>query len=138
MKITTMSYTRVIPRDLFNEANLLKCYGQIYIALETAMAPDAELVDGDTEEGFHITQDENGGLTITNVNLVVRGQVQRLSRPLNSREAFPLYLETDDGDEIEVFSAGGQFTPEMLVFLRGDQEEDSVTEVAESLMDGEI
>jgi hypothetical protein len=72
------------------------------------------------------------------VNLVVRGQVQRLSRPLNSREAFPLYLETDDGDEIEVFSAGGQFTPEMLVFLRGDQEEDSVTEVAESLMDGEI
>jgi hypothetical protein len=29
-----MGYTRVIPRDLFNEANLLKCIGGLYIALE--------------------------------------------------------------------------------------------------------
>ena len=132
-----MSYTRVIPRDLFNESNLLKCYGQIYIALETAGVPEAELIEEDTEEGFHITQDDSGGLTITNVRLVVRGKVQRLSRPLNSRRAYPLYLETDE-DEIEVFSDSGQFTPEMLAFLKGDQQEDDLTEVAESLMDGDI
>jgi len=35
-----MSYTRVIPRDLFNEANLLKCYGQIYIEVERMSLPD--------------------------------------------------------------------------------------------------
>ena len=29
-----MSYPRVIPRDLFNEASLLKCYGQVYLKLE--------------------------------------------------------------------------------------------------------
>ena len=29
-------YNRVIPRDLFNEANLLKCMGQLYLCLEAA------------------------------------------------------------------------------------------------------
>ncbi len=27
-------YARVIPRDLFNEANLLKCFGNLYLRLE--------------------------------------------------------------------------------------------------------
>ena len=29
-----MTYRRVIPRDLFNEGNLLKCLGKLYVQAE--------------------------------------------------------------------------------------------------------
>ncbi len=38
-----MTYKRVIPRDLFNEANLLKCYGALWIALDNARGHTAKL-----------------------------------------------------------------------------------------------
>lgn len=112
-----MSYARVIPRDFFNEANLLKCYGQIFICLETVDVPDVELVhDG---EPFIVEQDlGSGGTTIANVMLKVRGEPCLLHRPLNSREPWPLYLTTDNEDELAVFSDDGSFSPEMLDFLR--------------------
>lgn len=34
-----MSYFRVIPRDLFNEASLLKCYGRLAILLDDMRSP---------------------------------------------------------------------------------------------------
>jgi hypothetical protein len=112
-----MSYIRVIPRDLFNEANLLKCYGQLYLKLETANAPWAELqYDG---EPFNIQQDiDDGSLTIFNVELWVRGRRYPLRRPLNSRAVWPLYLVfDDDGEDMPVFDREGNFTPEMVEFI---------------------
>lgn len=113
-----MSYIRVIPRDLFNEANLLKCYGKIYINLETANIPDVELEhNGDA---FNVEQDENSGnLSLSNVTLKVRGKAFQPYRPLNSRAAWPLYLVDENGEEIEVFEEDGSFTDEMFDFLRG-------------------
>lgn len=117
-----MSYNRVIPRDLFNEGNLLKCYGQIYIELETMREADAALVEGDIENGFHIEQDEDdGSISIVNVHLEVRGTRYPLRRPLNARGSYPLYLSVgEDEDEIAVFCEAGRFTEEMKAFLRGD------------------
>lgn len=114
-----MSYVRVIPRDLFNEANLLKCYGRLYINLETANFPAVELEhDG---EAFDVHQDENsGGLYVANVILRVRGEACYLHRPLNSREAWPLYYTDAAGEEIAVFAEDGSFTQEMSDFLRSD------------------
>ncbi|WP_434716076.1 hypothetical protein [Paraburkholderia sp. A3RO-2L] len=111
-----MSYSRVIPRDLFNEANLLKCYGRLYINLETADAPAVKLEhDG---AAFDVQQDESSGaIFVANVKLKVRGVARRLYRPLNSREAWPLYLALDDDSEIEVFNEDGSFSGEMLEFL---------------------
>lgn len=113
-----MSYARVIPRDLFNEANLLKCYGQIFINLETADVPGVELEhDG---EAFDIQQDAGcGGTLIANVTLKVRGESCFLHRPLNSRERWPLYLTTDNEDEISVFADDGSFSLEMMDYLKG-------------------
>lgn len=112
-----MSYTRVIPRDLFNESSLLKCYGRIYINLEFANSHDAELLhDG---SAFEVEQDDDSGaISITNVSLRVRGAAYALYRPLNSRETWPLYLLNGD-TEIEVFNGDGSFSADMLVFLRG-------------------
>lgn len=114
-----MSYTRVIPRDLFNEASLLKCYGRIYINLETAGLLDIELEhDG---EAFDIRQDpSSGGLFVANVRLMVRGEECKLHRPLNSREAWPLYMTDANYEEIPVFAEDGSFSAEMEDFLRAD------------------
>lgn len=119
-----MSYIRVIPRDLFNEANLLKCYGQIYLNLEK-LHVNAELVDDgslENESHFRIYQDESsGGIFLLNVYLLVRGKRMRLERPMNSRKPYPLYLyESEESDAIAVFNDDGSFSAEMLAFLKGE------------------
>ena len=93
-----MSYQRVIPRDLFNEGNLLKCLGQLYLELERLNLPDVTLAhDG---EAFEIEQDESdGSLSVANVAVIFQGErLGQLVRPLNSRAPFPLWLRTDDDD----------------------------------------
>lgn len=121
-----MTYTRVIPRDLFNEANLLKCYGQIYIELERLPADSpAQLVEQfEQGEPFKVEQDCNGCLSLSNVALFVRGDRCWLSRPLNSREPWPLWIEGTDklgelDDPFEVFDESGKFSPLMLAFISG-------------------
>jgi streptogramin lyase len=115
-----MSYTRVIPRDLFNEANLLKCLGRLWICLENN--PRAILGDNDAEHGgepFHIEQsDDDGSISVTNVPLHINGFQWRLSRPLNSREAWPLWMTSPDDETHEpVFDDNGNLSPEFLALI---------------------
>lgn len=111
-------YVRVIPRDLFNEANLLKCYGQLYLNLETWNGGRVELVALEDGEPFDIRQDQNSGaLSIVNVQLIVRGEACALERPLNSRQPWPLWLTTEDDEAIPVFNNDGSFSDEMKAFL---------------------
>ncbi len=110
-----MTYQRVIPRDLFNEASLLKCLGKVYINLETANS-DAKLVhDGNP---FHIEQDaSSGALFCSNVNLFLNDFHIPLTRPLNSRAPWPLYAVMPDGEECAVFEDDGTFTAEFLTLI---------------------
>lgn len=113
-------YSRTIPRDLFNESNLLKCYGQIYLELESGRFPAARLTFAAEERGesFDVRQNPaNGALSLGNVLLFVRGECCSLERPLNSRDPFPLYLTTPADEEISVFTDAGRFTAEMRAFL---------------------
>jgi hypothetical protein len=112
-----MTYQRVIPRDLFNEANLLKCYGRIYIVLERMDLPHVELEhDGGS---FEVEQDESSGsITISNVHLRVGERFVPLSRPMNSREAWPLVMLNEDEEEVLLFDEHGEFTAEALEFFR--------------------
>lgn len=113
-------YQRVIPRDLFNESNLLKCMGRIYILLETTDCSNVELTHDD--EAFDIEQNQyTGGIYVRNVRLMVRGKHVHLERPLNSRGAWPLYATMEDDDEISVFDDDGNFTQEMLAYLAGQK-----------------
>lgn len=118
-----MSYLRVIPRDLFNEANLLKCYGQLYLQLERLNLPDVSLdfEDEGVAQPFEIDQDpHDGSLYFENVRLSVRGELQILFRPLNSREPWPLYVDgTEAPEPVAIFNEDGTLTEEMLRFLRG-------------------
>ena len=112
-----MSYQRVIPRDLFNEANLLKCYGRLWILLEPRLERSVRFeLDG---EEFVIDQRaSDGNLYIDNLRLWIRGQMYNLFRPLNSRDQWPLYLSLGwDEDDIRVFTDEGELSEEMLALL---------------------
>lgn len=114
-----MSYFRVIPRDLFNEASLLKCYGRLYILLDRINSSGATMSHDDMP--FDVIQpDEDGSITVQNVKLFVNRRHFELWRPLNSREPWPLYAEDahdPDCDPVEVFTDGGEFTGEFLALI---------------------
>jgi hypothetical protein len=114
-----MSYTRTIPRDLFNEANLLKCYGQLYLKAEHWPEGLIELKHDD--EPFDVVMDEgDGDIWIDNIQLYIHGKLRLLRRSLNSREAWPLLICTHlDQEYFRVFDEEGQFSQEMVAFLRG-------------------
>lgn len=117
-----MSYNRVIPRDLFNEANLLKCYGQLYILLERLHGHHAAFSAEDLDS-FDITQSPaDGSITIENLLLIVGAENYRLRRPLNSREPWPLYAEKTDDDDFDVvlvFDDDGQLSADMRTRILG-------------------
>lgn len=116
-----MSYTRVIPRDLFNEANLLKCYGRLYICLENYSGGSVKLAED--VDRFEVVQRPDDGWTyIANIPLTVRGSRYILTRPLNSRDPWPLYAEeigNPDADPIEVFDDDGNLSEAFRDLLAG-------------------
>lgn len=88
-----MSYHRVIPRDLFNEAKLLKCLGAVIIAADNHRTSAAIEVahDGGT---FQIEQDaSSGAIYVANVLVCVNGVGVHVYTPLNSRAPYPLLFD---------------------------------------------
>jgi hypothetical protein len=115
-----MSYQRVIPRDLFNESSLLKCYGRLYIVLEKIAGHSARFSEDDVSQ-FDIEQrQDDGSIFIENLSLVIGENQFRLVRPLNSRQPWPLYAELIGDPEfepVEVFDDQGELTAEMRALL---------------------
>lgn len=103
-----MTYMRVIPRDLFNEASLLKCIGQLVLLIHDNQIKDIKFEHNG--ESFDIVQNEmDGSIYVENVEFFrLNGKRLHFSRPLNSRQPWPLYLEIDGG-EYEVFNDEGKY-----------------------------
>lgn len=127
-----MSYTRVIPRDLFNEANLLKCLGQLYLKLEQGYQRIAELeFDAEQSETFDIQRnDDSGDIYVDDIKLkIFRSPLNAglpwyhtLFRPINSREPYPLWLTTSwNTDPIQVFNPDGELSNDMVTWLKLQQ-----------------
>lgn len=113
-----MSYSRVIPRDLFNEANLLKCLGKLYLNLETYGNIDNVRLSNDGDD-FIIDQNENdGSIYCVNVHLMKNGESVSLFRPLNSRIEWPLMFNNYEDETNLVFDDFGHFTQEFVDFLK--------------------
>lgn len=109
-----MNYERVIPRDLFNEGNLLYCLGKLYIELEKIRKEDL-LVHLDNE--FNVVQlPEDGSITVTNVLVKIDGQHQEIWRPLNSRRKFPVYIRTGY-EYTSIFEEDGTLTEEFIELI---------------------
>lgn len=115
-----MSYIRVLPRDLFNEADLLKCMGRLWIELDRLGTARARIVEEDVSS-FVIEQDDSdGSIYVSNVTFEVDGVVHRLRRPLNARGAHPLMDlgPDDDFEPIRVFDADGSFSESFSASLK--------------------
>lgn len=113
-----MSYSRVIPRDLFNESKLLKCLGQVALILHDYEGRYPVALDHtDEDQGFVIDQNEStGDLYCTNLRLIRHnGEEITLSSQYNSKSTYPLWFEANDGQDCgEVFDDNGQFTREFV------------------------
>ena len=118
-----MTYHRVIPRALFNDANLLKCLGRLVILSEThpmkAEYQPVECCSDVYREGFNVNQNEYDGSTYCgNVTFYAEGPDITFYpfRPLNSKDEWPLYV--DIGEEtISVFDTEGNLSKEFTDWL---------------------
>lgn len=117
-----MSYERVIPRDLFNEAKLLKCLGQLALLLHNYEGRwPVSLHHESPEEGFQIELNQlTGELECTNVVLTmdVSGEIITLGSTYNSKEPYPLnFLSEDEETSGDVFNDDGTFSADFLKFI---------------------
>ena len=112
-----MSYDRVIPRDLFNEAKLLKCLAQLCLLIHNGKC--SVLFDHNGNE-FEIDQhSHDGSIYCTNILFcTAHGRHLDMSTVLNSREPFPLLLSDEDGVEIEVFNHYGELTDDFVQAIK--------------------
>lgn len=104
-------YKRVIPRDLFNEAKLLKCLGQLSLLIHDGKAP-AGLTATHNGDEFRISQNSSdGSLMVTSeLDFYAGGYRLILSTPLNSRRPYPLTCLHPAADEVEVFQDDGSLS----------------------------
>lgn len=102
-----MTHNRVLPRDLFNEANLLKCVGKIVMAIEDGEIPWLQYhYDGDV---FNVIENpSDGSLFIGNIQFFAHRRTLQYFRPLNSREPWLLWLTFEKAeDDFEIFDNSG-------------------------------
>ena len=112
-----MTYQRVIPRDLFNEAKLLKCLGMLALYELNMGLPEGVRIDhhGDA---FNIMQDDSSGdITCQNLRLEVKGRRLYLWTPMNCREPHPLYIVINH-EEIECFDDEGKVSNTFIEALK--------------------
>ena len=112
-----MSYQRVIPRDLFNEADLLKCLGKLYLMTEYHTTVRI-LHSG---HAFNIVQNSSdGSIYCGNICVIIGSRTYDHFRPLNSREPWPLWLRLradPDAEDFRAFDDQGNLSDEMKELL---------------------
>lgn len=112
-------YKRVIPRDLFNEAKLLKCLGQLCLAIEDSVH-DKKVkyfhMDSVEGNGFHIRQDQSdGSFFCSNLVFEVEGYEEvHFFLQQNKDDPYPFFVSTiEDEETYRVFDDKGNLTPEL-------------------------
>ena len=113
-------YKRVIPRDFFNEAKLLKCMGLLALKELDQMLPKGvdiriESRSEEKDAGFDIYRDEgNDGLYVGNYNVVINDEIYTAYTKYNSKDNYPLYIQDEDYVDYLVFDEQGEFTDEFI------------------------
>jgi hypothetical protein len=109
-----MSYHRVLPRDAFNEANLLKCVGRLTLLIEDRLAEGWEYsFDGDS---FDIQMDgSDGSISVANIQFKFNGEPVKVFRPMNARDSWPMFVSTETGDEFQLFNQDGELQPQNTI-----------------------
>lgn len=93
-----MSYARVLPRDLFNEAKLLACIGRLCMLIHDGVINNLTFEHYDNE--FKIEQDtSDGSISVTNIVFFTDNkEIITFYHPLNSKGKWS--LENGVGDKV--------------------------------------
>ncbi len=112
-------HVRVLPRDLFSEAKLLKCLGKVVLALVDDMLQGIAYEHVDNDRGFLIRQDmSSGDLRCENLRFFHQRRMLDFHLPYGNQEPWPLICTLPLTDEeVSVFDDNGSFTPEFLQYL---------------------
>ncbi len=108
-------HNRVIPRDFFNEAKLLKCMGVLALSvLDNTMPDGIDILIEESGQPFDIVLDEMWGLLIvSNYRVSINDEEYMVGTTYNSKEAFPFVVVVED-TEYEVFNEQGKFSHEFI------------------------
>jgi len=114
------NYTRTLPRDLFNEAKLLKCLGRLFLAeVDGELSDLVTLRHNDDEsiaKGFIVDQDpSDGSIYVQNISIFIDGQYWTHCCDLNSKNNYPLRIVNQDDEEYYVFDDNGKLMPDFLI-----------------------
>lgn len=113
------SYTRVIPRDFFNEAKLLNCMGFLQLKiLDQQTPPGINIEINGNGEPFKIELNEAFyGLYVINYQILVNDEPYIFLTRYNNKNKFPFFVVTEDDEEIEVFDEQRNFTEEFIDYF---------------------
>lgn len=109
------NYQRVIPRDLFNEAKLLKCIGRLVLLIHDEKVPCK--MSHNEPDNFIIALMDEGSLTIKNLEIAIKGKLMRFKTTYNSKRNYPLYVQHNYCDYL-VFNKEGEFDKEFIEFCK--------------------
>ena len=109
------NYSRVIPRDLFNESKLLKCIGHLCLLIHNGETLPVEMNFEHNGEPFEIALLNDGSLTISNVRITIKNVECVFKTTYNSKSNYPLTVALVY-DEYPVFNDQGQFDEEFIEF----------------------
>jgi hypothetical protein len=111
----TETYTRVIPRDFFNESKLLKCMGQLALKILDCQTP-CEITIEDCGDAFNIELSDEGSLFVSNYPVSIKGIIYMFKTTYNSKSPFPFYCEHNYID-YAVFDEVGNFHQDFIDFV---------------------
>lgn len=109
-----MEYQRILPRDLFNEAKLLKCIGLVCLRILDNQTP-CPMSNSEMDGAFEIALLDEGSLTITNLHINIQGKPFLFKTSYNSKANYPLFLEYDCCD-YRVFDEQGNWDADFIEF----------------------
>jgi len=112
-----MKYKRVIPRDFFNNAKLLKCLGAFTLLVDEYAFTRKLISIEENDEPFNIALTENGELFCANYTWYLKGEPLFLFTPYNSKAAYPLFCRIENSD-YNVLNEHGKFDIEFLNYIK--------------------
>jgi hypothetical protein len=108
------AYRRVAPRDMFNEAVLLKCLGKLIVRILAREVTGLRFYDSGAP--FQVGLHDAGYLVLASGSFVFRGRdILWLGTPYNAKAPWPLVCH-HGGADIPVFEDDGAFTDAFVAF----------------------
>ena len=116
MRTQNGEFYRVIPRDLFNEAKLLKSLGRLCLLIHEGLADPLEVDLEDPETGFQVELSPTyGTLFVSNLHIWPRHATASFFTHYNDKAPWPLWVTVSVDDRettVEVFTEDGELTQE--------------------------